>query len=319
MAFTECNGSLFCATAPIILKRNDATKTWTEVVRYPMTVTPGGSSGLRGLTTVPNPTGTGQSMISALEGGNGAIYRTTPSTTIPYPNIPVELNVMTNLTAAWTTIPPAITASYVVVANSEMTPIIDPVNGDNCHIITVQHHPALARNDAFYYIRRQNGTTISYQLMRINNNLLSPIITLNSTRACQISPFPSDANNFVYIAGFDADDNWVHNSAFVLRASFNTIFGYDNLGIVENVTNEVEKGLLIYPNPANNEFKIEILNNNWLNAEAHLLDLNSRIIKKYQLPNIGINNIDIQGVESGTYFVKISSASGTFSKKIIIR
>lgn len=207
MAFTECNGSLFCAAAPIILKRNDNTQTWNEVVRYPLNATPGGSSGLRGLTTIPNPNGAGQSMISALEGGNGAMYRTTPTANIPYANIPPELNIMSNLTTAWSSIPPAINASYVVVANSDMTPIVDPQTGENCLIITIQHHPALARNDAFYYIRRQNGTNITYQLMRINNNLLSPQIVLNSTRACQLSPFPSDNNNFVYIGGFDADDN----------------------------------------------------------------------------------------------------------------
>ena len=226
MAFTECNGELYCAAAPIILKRKDGNKgTWTEVVRYPMTVTPGGSSGLRGLTAIPNPTGIGQSLLAAMEGNSGLMARATPSSNLPY-SYSSELNIMTSLTTAWESIPPSIKASYVVVANSDMTWVKDPINGDSCLIITIQHHPAKSRDDAFYYIRRQKGTNISYQLMRIDNSLINPSIVLNSTRACQLSPFKSDSNKYLYFGGYDADDNPTHNTAYVLRVPLMTAFGY---------------------------------------------------------------------------------------------
>jgi Secretion system C-terminal sorting domain len=217
MAFARCNGDLFCAIAPNVWKRNDGSNpSWSTVYTYPFTPTPGGSSGLRGLTTVKNPNNNTQSLLAALEGGNGVIARLDlvgqnyVATT--------EKNVMTDLSTTW-----GYPAAYVVVANSNMTWVNDPSNGDSCLVITIQHHPANERDDAFYYIRRQNQQGVTYQLLRLENNLFAPFIALNSTRACVKSPFVNDPN-FVYLGGYDADNNVSHNTAYVLRVSSNDLF-----------------------------------------------------------------------------------------------
>lgn len=225
MAFAECNGQLHIAAAPVVLRRQDGPNPkWIEVFRYALNVTPGGSSGLRGLTCIPNPNGNGQSLLAALEGNQGAMIRLDPKPTLPYSST-IELNIMQNLTDAWKTIPPAINASYVVVANSEMTWVKDPITQDSTLFITIQHHPAKARDDAFYYIRRVKNGAITYDLKRIDNTKLNPLLILNSTRACIISPFTND-NQYLYFGGYDADDNPNHNSAYALRADINTAFGY---------------------------------------------------------------------------------------------
>lgn len=225
MAFTDCNNQLHLAAAPAVLRRIDGLNPrWEVVFTYPLTVTPGGSSGLRGLTAVPNPTGTGQSLLAALEGNQGQMVRLDPTTTLPY-KATRELDIIADLTAAWKTIPPAIAAAYVVVANSDMTWVKKPQSTDSVLVITIQHHPAQARNDAFYYVRTAKGTAISYDLRRIDNTKLSPVPVLNSTRACVNSPFGAEKNQFLYLGGYDADNNPSHNTAYTLRVDVNTALG----------------------------------------------------------------------------------------------
>jgi hypothetical protein len=218
MAFTVCNGDLFCAIAPSVFRRNDGEfPTWTAIYTYPFNVTPGGSSGLRGLTTVRNPNGNGQSLIAALEGTVSRIFRLTPTGVPPF-TVTSEYDIDTALTSAF-----GFPGQYYVVANSEMTWITEPITGDSVLSITIQHHPANIRDDAFYLLRKQVGNNITYSLKRIDNTVFAPLTILNSTRAIVSSPFPND-NNFVYIGGYDADNNISHNTAYILRANKQAFF-----------------------------------------------------------------------------------------------
>lgn len=142
MAFTDCNNPFHLAAAPAVLRRIDGRNPrWEVVFTYPLNVSTGGSSGLRGLTAVPNPTGAGQSLLAALEGNQGQMVRLDPTATLPY-KATRELDIMADLTQAWKTIPPAVTAAYMVIANSKMTWVKRPQTTDSVLVITVQHHPA---------------------------------------------------------------------------------------------------------------------------------------------------------------------------------
>lgn len=218
MAFTVCNGDLFCAIAPGVWKRNDGpVPTWTSVFTYPFVVAPGGSSGLRGLSTIKNPTGGGESLIAALEGQTSRIYRLTPTGLPPYPAV-VEYDIDAAMSNAF-----GFPGNYYVVANSEMTWLTEPGTGDSVLTITIQHHPANVRDDAFYLIRKQVNGTITYALKNIDNTYFGPYTVLNSTRAIKSSPFPNDSDH-VYVGGYDADGNISHNTAYVLRASKDAFF-----------------------------------------------------------------------------------------------
>lgn len=219
MAFAICNGDLFCAIAPDIWRRNDGENpTWTSVFNYPFVVQPGGSSGLRGLTTIKNPSGSGQTLLAALEGSPSQIFRLNLTGSPPY-TATAEYNTLAELSTAF-----GYPANYLVIANSEMTWIREPVTGDSVLAISVQHHPALLRDDAFYLIRKQVGANITYTLRRIDNTFFAPFTVLNSTRAIVNSPFAND-NNAIYLGGYDADNNVSHNTAYVLRCEKNTFFG----------------------------------------------------------------------------------------------
>lgn len=276
MAFTDCNNQLHLAAAPAVLRRIDGNSPrWEVVFTYPLNVSPGGSSGFRGLTAVPNPNGTGQSLLAALEGNQGQMVRLDPSTTLPY-KATKELDIMANLTAAWKTIPPTVTAAYVVVANSKMTWVKKPQTTDSVLVITIQHHPAQARDDAFYYIRTATGTAISYDLRRIDNTKLSPAQVLNSTRACTNSPFGSEKNQFLYLGGYDADNNPSHNTAYALRVDVNTA-----LGLTTSTTAPVG-GLLRYSvNPKDTDSAIDTYTAK--PSENHIAYINTGLPARNQL------------------------------------
>jgi len=85
MSFGECNGELYAAIKPAIYKRIDGpTPAWEKVCEY--TTFPGdkpssqgGSSGMRGLTAIPNPKGDGELLLMALEGRNPKIVYLDPA------------------------------------------------------------------------------------------------------------------------------------------------------------------------------------------------------------------------------------------------
>jgi|GEM_PF-318513 len=220
MAFAVANGVLHTAAAPRVLRRIDgATPTWEEVFRYDVATGRNLSSGLRGLTAIPNPSGQGESLLAALEGGRGQMVRLDPTPTLPYAAVQ-ELDIMADLSAAW-----GYDATFVVVANSGVTFIPDPVTGEMTLFIPVQHHPALERDDAVYYIRRiADDEQPTYTLVTIDNTRLNPPIILNSTRTIAISPFAEDNGRVVYFGGYDADDNPSHNTAYTLRATIEAAF-----------------------------------------------------------------------------------------------
>lgn len=300
MAFTVCNGELYCAIAPSVYKRNNATGTWSAVFTYPFNVFPGGSSGLRGLTTIPNPNGSGQSLIAALEGTTSKIYRITPGQNLPTEEIDID-TLMSNAFG--------FPGQYYVIANSEMTWITEPNTGDSVLTITIQHHPANIRDDAFYLVRKQVGSTITYSLKRIDNTVFSPLTILNSTRAIVPSPFTND-DNFVYIGGYDADNNISHNTAYVLRASKSAFF--NPIGSTATVSGLKHK--VIFPSLTDNAIE-----NTFGYHQTYLNTAVSPLNKLFLfLPGSNSNPFAYDGVqklaaENGYHSLGISYSNATIS------
>jgi len=77
---------------------------------------------------------------------------------------------------------------------------------------------------------------------------------------------------------------------------------------------DYKDNITIYPNPANDELKIE---NGELKIEnVEIFDVYGRKIFNFQLSTF--NSIDVSGLHSGIYFVKITTEQGVTTKKIII-
>lgn len=107
-------------------------------------------------------------------------------------------------------------------------------------------------------------------------------------------------NTVAYSAVFDN---------FVARASASDTL----LGLNSAVSNET---FLVYPNPVNNVVNI-LLSSNTLDVEINkvtISDVNGRIVKEF---NTNLNQLDVQDLNAGVYFLNIETASGKATKKIV--
>ncbi len=113
MALAECNGQLFAAIGQQLYRRTDGEKPgWELVFTNP---NPGYSeSGLRGLTAIPNPSGSGQVLLAAVEGNAGRILRFDPQSK----EAVTEYDMSRELGKAWNT-----RVSYTIAAYNNMAPL----------------------------------------------------------------------------------------------------------------------------------------------------------------------------------------------------
>lgn len=72
----------------------------------------------------------------------------------------------------------------------------------------------------------------------------------------------------------------------------------------------------VYPNPADNVLNISSKNNISLN-QVQLTDLNGRIVKNVNTESISTAQINIGELNAGVYFLKVTSAQGSGTTKII--
>jgi hypothetical protein len=119
-SFAECNGRLYAAVGQQIYERIDGTAPhWRLVYTNPRARR--SETGLRGLTAVPNPSGSGEVLLAAVEGDAARIIRVDPNDG----SEATDLDLETFLSNHWQT-----RASYVIAAYNDMTRIRDNQRGD---------------------------------------------------------------------------------------------------------------------------------------------------------------------------------------------
>ena len=89
-------------------------------------------------------------------------------------------------------------------------------------------------------------------------------------------------------------------------------------GGTTNLDDLSAENVLIYPNPMNNEFNVDIAALNGLTNEIQLLDVTGRIISK-QLTNNSTStyNFNTSNLANGSYYVKVIGTNHEFTKKLI--
>jgi hypothetical protein len=119
-SFAECNSRLYAAVGQQIYERIDGPEPhWRLVYTNPH---PGRSeTGLRGLTSIPSPSGTGEVLLAAVEGDAARVVRVDPKDG----SEATDLDLVTFLSNAWQT-----RTGYVIGAYNDMTKIRDPQRGD---------------------------------------------------------------------------------------------------------------------------------------------------------------------------------------------
>ena len=220
MAFTECNGQLYASIKPDIFRRIDGdVPRWEKVYTIPVPlIVP--SSGLRGLTTVPRPSGDGEVLLAALEGDRCRVVRIDPEDDF---RETIELDVLDFLGEHWGERP-----TYGVVAYDDFTPVTDPRTGltrlftglGATYSTQLDTHPADGWvRDAWYLIRDPDGA--GYALRRIESPDFAspdsgPMPELVAARSIAVSPFEP---GMLYIGGYDPNAKPCRQTAWIFSAS----------------------------------------------------------------------------------------------------
>jgi hypothetical protein len=225
-SFAECNGRLYAAVGQQIYERSDGPEPhWRLVYTNPH---PGRSeTGLRGLTAVPSPSGSGEVLLAAVEGDAARVVRVDPKDG----SEASELDLATFLSTAW-----QMRVSYVIAAYNDMAKIRDPRRGDLLLMGLEAFIPAQSpvssghsvvdvgygRLDAgaWFLVRYPGG---HYELRQITGSSTTAQ-ALVATRTIRPSPFPNDGST-IYFAGYDANKAPAHNTAWIFRASLAAALG----------------------------------------------------------------------------------------------
>lgn len=218
-SFAECNGRLYAAVHGAIYERTDGNApAWGKI--FETDIRSRNVTGLRGLTSIPNPSGPGEVLLASLEDNPARIYRIDPHATDSSGRYAAvqELNVSSFLTESLGT-----RVTYAGIAYNDTTEYPDPAGGCSRRLIGLEAlTPRAPRTfgkqrfnpNAYYLIRDCSGR---YALGEIQDLQIDPKPELVAVRALAPSPFPSDPSGTVYAAGFDANANPVHNTAWLYK------------------------------------------------------------------------------------------------------
>ncbi len=225
MGFCDCNGVCYCATTRTILKRADGpAASWQQVYNCPQETKP---VGIRGLTSIDNPSGDGESLLFAalskvrrLDAKQG--FKET-----------VELDMPAFLSAQR-----GIKVSFALAAYNEFLPCKIPGAGETVWLFgfestyppaaVLRARPApelrlLTKDDppryydarAFFFIRRVKDGKPGYTTTEVTDPRQP---TLVAVRAIAVSPFAEDQGRAFYFGGFDCNSIPSHNTAWIYRA-----------------------------------------------------------------------------------------------------
>jgi hypothetical protein len=188
---------------------------WIPVYTWPALAE--GSDGMRGLTAIEYPLGSGKQVLLGAREKPGIIERIDPNDN--YRAI-VELDVRAYFTNLWG----GLGGSASLIAYNDMTAAVDPDTGENVHLLGLWvNHPSRPNppdNGSYYLTRRADGTYSHGNLYDAANPIPAGQ-ELRATRTIVVSQFVEDQSRVIYFGGFDAGGAGdKHNSAWVYRGAW---------------------------------------------------------------------------------------------------
>ena len=229
MSFGECNGELYAAIKPAIYKRIDGpTPTWEKVYEY--TTYPGdkpgylgGSSGMRGLTAIPNPQGDGEVLLMALEGLAyiaKIVYLDPSDNNRVTTDFDLGAFLKEQLKDIWSA-----QWNYVLTAYNDIERVTDPKTGEDLLLMGFGVFNDLYNPDNSWYLVRHPDATYTMHKIPYIFDLRGQPKTLSGNRAIRVSPFAKDNGQVLYFGGFDCFGKTSHNTAWIYSADIGTVLG----------------------------------------------------------------------------------------------
>jgi hypothetical protein len=227
MAFVEANGRLYASAGVSVYRRTDGPSPAWQKVYSDDTPEHWELGGIRGLTAVASADGSGESILFS---HTDRILRIDPAAGH---RATVECRIRPLLEKAWgTPVPGSIIAAY-----SRMLPLADPATGRTVHVMGVEarierggKQKKTYRPDTFfgwyaggtYLVREGPG---AYRVAEVNGRWAAGKPKLVAPRAFAVSPFPVAAGRQVYAGGFDCNFFPARDTAWIFRASVETVLG----------------------------------------------------------------------------------------------
>ena len=326
LGITTANGHLYFSSGNKIFKRNNGVDPSYEVVHnfndLSSYINPG-VGGIRGLSTIPNPSGPGESLLLMWcpDGqSKGTIFRLDPAESQEFDRVyetKISLLVEDYLIGE--------TVNYLLGAYNEFYLFTDPVTNIDYNIIGIES--LLQENiypswNSFYsggiiFLRDNNG---QYTLEEINGAIDFNDDPLVSVRCYVESPFENESA--MYFGGFDPNGNTSTNNAWIYKRTWNTLQVNGKFSQIVN-DHKVHNN---YPNPFNSSttipysvFKDDVVNVNIYDLVGNRVKLlidENKSVGTYTINWNGKNENGIP-VSAGIYIYSIEAGDFKHTKKMI--
>lgn len=293
-----------------LFKRVDGVNpSWQQVYTFYNPSFPNYNQTLRGVSTVPSLTQSGEfDIIGAIESiPIPIVIRFQPYNNYQTVN---EVNYVTYFTNVFGSAPQYYN-NLAAAAMNKLEPFLNPFNGDYGYFITTNllhpQNPAFGFNGAYFMYRKSNGN-YDWGYIQPDSSLLSGQ-ELRGVRTIEKSPF-NDEPNVYYFAGFPPGTFFVKNTAWIYK------------GIIQNPVNGItEPGnnlseLSIFPNPTQNQLTISNLPTGFSGIVSIYNAMGQLIYSEHKTGSQF--SIETGQLNTGIYFVQVKTDKGeTMTRKFI--
>lgn len=229
LAVIEANGSLLFSTGKSIYRRIDGPAPTYTLVHDLDDLFSGkidaDVGGIRGLTPIPNPTGSGQSLLFVWAPNSrsmGCVMRLDPDGKGGYTRI--QEVYLDKLVSQYLDDNPVY---FVLAGYNNFLPVKDPATQETNYLVGIEAWilgKRLATTQrtqgggfyagALYVIRDSKG---GYRINEVNGRISSSNPPLVSTRCYALSPFTADNGKVIYFGGYDCNFVLCSNTAWIFR------------------------------------------------------------------------------------------------------
>jgi poly(A) polymerase len=233
LAIIEANGDLIYSADRSVFRRIDGPAPRYQKINDLSDLREGASAayspvgGIRGMTAITNPAGTGQSIVFVWAPGNrsrGCIMRLDRVAPDGYERRQeICLDKLVSQYLDGSPVP------YVLAAYNRFLAVTDPSTGATHHLIGAEawipgkRFPTTQQNDkggfyagAMYAIR---DDAAHYRLGEVNGSVDVSAPPLVATRAYALSPFAEDRGQIIYFGGYDCNFKRCSDTAWIFRTT----------------------------------------------------------------------------------------------------
>ena len=327
LGITIANNDLYFSSGNKIFKRNDGPDPTYDVVHHFGDLSSNinsGVGGIRGLSTISNPSGVNESMLLMWcpnGQSKGTIFRLDEIGLDEFDRVyetKISLLVEDYL--------PGSTVSYLLGAYNEFYPYTDSITNELNHLVGIEsllqggNYPTW---NGFYsgalFVTRNSSA--EYVIEEINGYINSDDDPLVAIRCYVQSPFENESA--IYFGGFDPNSFSSTNRAWIYKKSWNSLDIYKNDFLVSNRF-KIEQN---YPNPFNPTTQLNYTLYKQSLVNITIFDISGKIVKnlKGQLESSGYqtrqwNGMNNKGhqVSSGIYLYMIDTGDYRQTKKMTL-